>query len=204
MAKYNMIDTATLDRFNTVATRPVSDTALGIALCMPSVSEGGVRAQRGGLVSGYQAYYHARALGWGDGDVTAGCADIEFFAVQQATGGSPSNKTNHLKWLTQAGLITVDRRNGQRFSRLTDAGVAQVKAVGGNELAKLAKAFTTAAYDKAHKALAKAAQPVKASKPRKAKAAAVEPVSDTAIEFSGITDNVADMIGNVADNANNS
>jgi len=201
MAKYNTIDSAKLDRFIMAA----DDVSRAIALCMPSVSEGGIRAKSGKLVSGDQAAYHALALSWGQGDVTQGCSDIVWGTVQctahpDKTSG-PSNKANHLNWLTQAGLIKVDRRNGQRFSRLTDTGVAQVKAVGGNELAKLAKAFTTAAYDKAHKALAKAAQPVKASKPRKAKAVEVEPISDQQVEFSGITDNVADMIGNVADNA---
>jgi len=188
MAKYNMIDSATLDRFNMTA----NDVSRAIALCMPSVSEGGIRAKSGKLVSGDQAAYHALALSWGQGDVTQGCNDIVWGTVQCAahpdkTSG-PSNKTNHLNWLTQAGLITVDRRNGQRFSRLTDAGVAQVKAVGGNELAKLAKAYTVPAYDKAHKALAKASQPVKPSRPRKAKAVEVEPVSEAAIEFTAPVD----------------
>ncbi len=187
MTTYNLVNTGAFDAFmaHWPAGEPApSDTARAIALTMPSVSNGGVRSKRGGTVSGEQAFYHAFALMHGDGNITEGCRDSVWAAWQLAFNSAngrdstPSNKTNHLTWLAQAGLIEVSRLNGVRFSTLTDAGLAQVKAVGGAELAKLAKAYTGKAFAKAREAYVKASQPVKA--PRKAKVAKAETATSEA------------------------
>lgn len=180
---YGIINTNYADPFNARFTDTVapSDVAVAIALCMPSVERSGQRAQRGGLKSpGLATYYHAMTMRWGgeNPDVTLGCNDLTFSTV--TAQGSPSNKQNHLTGLIAAGFIQRYRSNGQWFTALTDAGLAQVKAVSP-ELAKLAKGYTVAARDKAIKAALKAAQPAKPARKRKAKPVAAEvtePVSD--------------------------
>lgn len=151
-----------------------NDVALAIALAMPSVERSGARSQRGGLKQpGLGTYYHAASMQWGNGDVAHGLSDMAFFdATKGCTDkrpGNPSNKQNHLHGLQAAGLITVTRRNGQYYTGLTDAGVAQVTSVN-RELGKLAKGYTVKALNKAFDAAAKADKAK--AKPRKAKAKA--------------------------------
>lgn len=152
--KYNMVDTVVFDRFKgfwpSTSAWP-SEPALAVALCMPSVSEGGVRAARGGRVSGLQALYNAGCI---DAQAFNDAVWANFQLAYNASVGrvsTPSSKTNHRRWLSQAGLITTLDSKTARHTFLTDAGLAEVKQMGGPELAKLAKAFTRAAYDAALK-----------------------------------------------------
>ena len=194
---FGMLNTAFASQFQ--ANWPVehgvapSDTAVAIALAMPSVERSGARSMRGGLrAAGLGTMYHAATLRWGDSDVHAGCADMAFYSAteyQRKPGVAPSNKQNHLEGLRAAGLIEKYRVNGVWFTALTDAGVAQVKAVN-SELGKLAKGYTVAARDKALKAAEKASKaaskPTKARKPKPVKGdtpVTVEATSDAATGF---------------------
>jgi hypothetical protein len=191
--KYNLVDTMAFDAcFKPGAARP-SDVALAAASCMPSVSNTGHGAKGGGLkrAGSYTSLY----LAYGLDAVASGKprVDADVFASWQA---GASNKQNHqsglIKWPGDGSqsLITVHGKPGTgQCVTLTPAGIEQVKAVGGAELAKLAKAaFSEAAYEAKARAEAKAT-----SKPRKAKA--VTPTADEAVESEVEVVEVVEVLG---------
>ncbi len=149
---------------------PTTDM-LAVALAMPSVEPSGTRSKRGGLKApGYGSFYLATALRWAGGDVSHGCYDR---AYTLATG-SVSNKQNNMTGLVTAGLLVRYKVTGGYQVALTEAGLAQVKAID-RDLAKVAKGFTVTARDKlvkaAEKAAKQAATPDKPPRKRAAKPA---------------------------------
>ncbi len=153
--QYGIIDTTAM---NTawVQAYGLDDVTVAVAMAMPALAHGGrgVTAKRGGLrAPGFGTFYLATRL-----HAALNPDRPATDAAYTAACGSTSNKTVYLSDLVAAGLVKVSGkpRTGQVVT-LTDAGVAQVKAVNG-ELGKLAKAYTETAYTKAAKAIAKAAK----------------------------------------------
>src|SRR5260221_4550388 len=157
--KYGMIDTARLNQV-WVAAAGLDDVTVAIAMAMPALAHGGrgVTAKRGGLRGGeLGTLYLALALDWATKGADHGSTD-KAYTDCQGEGGSTSNKTVFISDLVAAGLIKRfgKPRTGQQVV-LTEAGVAQVKLVDAG-LAKLAKAYSETAFEKASKAVRKAAK----------------------------------------------